>query len=348
MTKEEEAQENVDPQEEIEFGRTKQKTRAKIIEADQVYNMVDNRVNKRGGGRHGGTEDGASATGLPRVRPSKHESDMESTRSTPPPPALGRSMASGSSRRGAGLKYQMYEGSSPAGPSSQVVEGVVARKPRPPTAHQLAVERNRHQRIEYLLDRGLRKRYRKMQKKRRREGAIIRALKRTQAMEDAFENSEGEEGKYATSDKGKHREKGFGGIVQTVEEEDDFGEEAAAYAASLRRVTRRLERWEQHKGPELGIIAPVKRHRSPAEVDAEDMMRNGDVFVTTPGSKYQESGPAKTNGHANIDVHMEEAEDINEAGKHLCNVETIGDGKGEELEVDQTTMTIADRDTDGD
>ena len=38
---------------------------------------------------------------------------------------------------GLGLKYQIFEGLSPARHGS---EGVRSRKPRPPTAHQLAVE----------------------------------------------------------------------------------------------------------------------------------------------------------------------------------------------------------------
>ena len=120
MTPEEEARENVDTKEEIEFGFQKQKMRAKIIEADQQF-MADSQTKRGGRGRAfpaGGDEIGPTTGILPRIRPSKHESDLDSVRSTPPPRALGRqSGAFGStSRRGPNsLKYHIFEGSSPGG-----------------------------------------------------------------------------------------------------------------------------------------------------------------------------------------------------------------------------------------
>lgn len=119
---------------------------------------------------------------------------MDSTRSTPPPRALARhkEALTGSTRRtGAPLKYQIFEASSPGGP--QLIEGIVARKPRPPTAHQLAVERNRSQRVEYILDKGIRKAHRAARKARKSEGAVVRAARRIAAMENPFDDSEGED-----------------------------------------------------------------------------------------------------------------------------------------------------------
>ncbi|KAK3945140.1 hypothetical protein QBC46DRAFT_445564 [Diplogelasinospora grovesii] len=278
MTPEEEARENVDTQEEIDFGFAKQKMRAKIIEADQQF-MVDSQ-NKRGGRARGfpaGDEIGPTTGILPRIRPSKHESDIDSVRSTPPPRALGARQSGvfgNTSRRGANpLKYQIFEGSSPGG--GHVVEGIVARKPRPPTAHQLAVERNRSQRVEYILDRGIRKSHHKSRKLRRIDGSIIRALYRLQQVESPFDDSEDEQ----TIDHNKQalliggpnsnakifpfREKGYGGLCQLRNEEDDFGEEFASFGAALRRSHRRLCRWENYSGPEpLGVIAPIKRPKA--------------------------------------------------------------------------------------
>ncbi|UKZ57740.1 hypothetical protein TrVGV298_011601 [Trichoderma virens] len=80
MTEEQEAAENVDPAVEIEFGHEKQKIRATILEMDHQF-LTERE--KRGKARPSMADDGPAI--LPRIRPSKHESDIESTRSTPPP-----------------------------------------------------------------------------------------------------------------------------------------------------------------------------------------------------------------------------------------------------------------------
>ncbi|KAL3957668.1 hypothetical protein ACCO45_008246 [Purpureocillium lilacinum] len=266
MSDEEKAKENVDTQEEIEFGREKQKTRAKILEADQAY--LNERETKRGKMRAHLNDDGPAI--LPRIRPSKHESDMDSTRSTPPPRALGR--GGGPGRRGLPLKYQIFEGSSPARHGS---EGVVARKPRPPTAHQLAVERNRNERVEYILDRGLRKRHHKSRKVRRQDGAIFRAYRRLQARDDPFEDSDAD-------DDGPHNLP-----------------PACSYAAALRRSMRRMTRWRGHE-QELGIVAPVKKRKLNGEAV------NGEV-------KGAGAAPlAASNGDANGDVAMEDVDEVDQ------------------------------------
>ncbi|RAL68075.1 hypothetical protein DID88_008794 [Monilinia fructigena] len=50
------------------------------------------------------------------------------------------------------------------------------------------------------------------------------------------------------------RERGFGGLIQLEDEEDDYGEEVSAYAAAFRRVGRRLNRWDDQKGLNLGVV----------------------------------------------------------------------------------------------
>lgn len=358
LSKEEEAEENIDTQEEIEFGRGKQAMRKKIIEADQQYALESN--SKRGSRARmfPAGDEGSTMGVLPRIRPSKHESDMDSTRSTPPPRALARHKEAlgGSSRRtGAPLKYQIFEGSSPGGP--QIIEGIVARKPRPPTAHQLAVERNRSQRVEYILDRGIRKAHRKARRARKQDGAVVRAVARLNRMEDHFDDSEGDDNVNAlkhhalvgpsayppgvdpmTGKKLPFRERGYGGLVPMVSEIDDFGEEFVAYNASLRRAVRRLNRWDGQDGPDVGPIAPIKRVRSEAtngdrdpDETEEEMDRDADA---TQYSMMDDSmlvpGPSiprgKSNGVAassNGDVTMEDAEDaedLNDVDKELLGL----------------------------
>ncbi|CAG1990612.1 hypothetical protein FGSG_07316 [Fusarium graminearum PH-1] len=329
MDKNEEAAENVDTEEEIEFGRTKQKMRAKILEMDQAY--LNERDTKRGKMRPSFAADEGPAI-LPRIRPSKHESDMDSTRSTPPPRALG-GRGLNSSRRGAPLKYQIFEGAS--SPAHHVNEGVVARKPRPPTAHQLAVERNRSQRVEYILDRGLRRQHHKSRKLRRQDGAIFRSYQRVNAQEDPFEDSDDETSlprnlTYGDKTPGLFREKGVGGLCLLTKEKDDFGEEVSAYAAALRRATRRLRRWRPH-AHELGVIPTVKRPRpKKAEEDDVDL----DVDDDLDGDKQ--------NGDLNGDVTLGDVT----VGDMTAGDMTMGDVTMDDAELEDQTVLHDDDEVD--
>ena len=126
------------------------------------------------------------------------------------------------------------------------------RRSRPLTAHQIAVERNRQQRIEYLLDRRMRRSFARSKKTRNRDGALWRAWARHEAMENPFENSEEDEkyagtGKETASHHAGSKDRGFGGSITLDAEQDDYGEEVAAYAAAVRRTSRRLDRWEDEQ-----------------------------------------------------------------------------------------------------
>lgn len=384
MSKEEEEAENKDPDEEIKFGLDKQKMRAKIIEADQQF-MVESQTRKGGRGRGfpAGDEIGPTTGILPRIRPSKVDSDLDSIRSTPPPRALvGRHPAAfpqTTNRRGGNsLKYQIFEGSSPGG--GQMLEGVVHRKPRPPTAHQLAVERNRSQRVEWILDRGLRRSHHRSRKQRRVNGSIIRVVNRLDKAKEwaDFSDSEDEEtvnynkqallaGAVNYTGFGENypfREKGFVGLCQLKDEEDDFGEEFASYAASLRRAQRRLSRWEESNDPDLGVVRPIKRPKltngdangdgeghgddddaegspskhdiDPAETEdeAEIMERNAHRHAYVPANKPAILRTGKTNGIQrqdtadtnDADTPMDDVDDLDDDDKALLG---LGDGEGE-------------------
>ncbi|KAF3065038.1 Ino eighty subunit 1 [Daldinia childiae] len=327
MTADEEDRENIDPHEEIDFGREKQNHRAKIIAADQAY-LADHQ-SKRGSRGRVMADEGPTAAILPRIRPSKHESDMDSTRSTPPPRALSRLGANSTGRRGgASLKNLIFDGSSPAGPGSHVIEGIVPRKPRPPTAHQLAVERNRNQRVEHILGRGLRKQHHRARKARRQEGAIIRAKRRLAAMKDALVDSDEEE--YMVS----HREhkhlfidRGFGGLCQLHQEDDDFGEEFASYSAALRRTDRRLRRWDGR--PELGVVLASKKRTAGPPSDYASPDPHGERGRNGSPEKAN-AIKIKQNGNTNGDVTMEDADDLDPMEKELLGIDSGGEeGEGE-------------------
>src|SRR3569833_1291893 len=324
MTPEEEERENVDPKSEIDFGLAKKEMRAKIIQADQAFVDTSTKRGSRASRGFVPPDEGGSAGILPRIRPSKHESDMDSTRSTPPPRSLPRHSGAfgGSTRRGAAPLRLHFEASSPGGHG----EGIPTRKPRPPTAHQLAVERNRTQRVEYILNHEQQKTHHKSRKNRRTDGAIVRAYRRVQAMLDPFEDSEGEESananrqQYATpgqqhangANGAKFREHGLGGLCLLSDEQDDFGEEFSTSTAAFRRTRRRLERWAGKT--DLGVVAPVKMARSngvadadykdPNETEEEPDMDAADMDASrvemTPSAPRRRgaNGSRKTNGRA--------------------------------------------------
>ena len=341
LTDEQKAKENIDTEEEIEFGRQKQKTRAKILEMDNAY--LHERENKRGKVRPPVVDDGPAI--LPRIRPSKHDSDIDSTRSTPPPKALNRPAAN-SSRRGAPLKYQIFEGSSPA---HQAPEGVVARKPRPPTAHQLAVERNRSQRVDYILDRGLRKTHRRNKRARKQDGAIFRAYKRCQVDPSPLEDSDEDGPEAIEANKGSvFREKGLHGLSSLASEPDDYGEEVSAYSAALRRTQRRLERWYD-KRDELGVIAPVRRRKieEPVLKGTKKERRNAKRARLQSATNGDDTQGDVTMG----DITMGETTlgDMTLGDVTLGDI-TLGDGDGDGdgEDVDQTLLLDEEERMDGD
>lgn len=283
MPDEQVQKENVDTPEEIEYGQAKMKERRRIIEADQAALQAEYGPTKRGPKPKLNLplEEAASpVTLLSKSRPSKYESDIDSTRSTPPPRAAPnmriQNVLNGSkSRGGAPIKHQIVDGSSP-GPSgfSHIImaNDGTTRRSRPLTAHQLAVEHNRSQRVNYILSRGIRRNHHQARKLRKVEGALFRAGKRLQEMVDPFEDSESEE--YRGKTPGLFRQRGFGGLMPLAVVEDDFGEELSAYAAAFRRMGRRLDRWDGHKGIDFGVVGTTRvQHPAPtngADGDTED------------------------------------------------------------------------------
>jgi Ino eighty subunit 1 len=277
LTEEEAALENVDTAAEVEYGEAKMRERKRIIEADQAAFTADFGPPKRGPKPKLNLlpEEGASPS-LLRARSTKYESDLDSTRSTPPPrvPNMRIQNVLNGSRSGRGsLKHQVVDSSSPApsGLSAVAVPEGPSRRSRPLTAHQQAVERNRNQRVNYILSRGLRKAHHHARKARKVEGAILRAVHRTAHLheEDMLADSESEEN--MMKPRGSFRERGLGGLIQLNTEEDDFGEELASYAAAFRRAGRRLDRWDGSGGRELGVMGTARiEKKEPVGDETED------------------------------------------------------------------------------
>jgi Ino eighty subunit 1 len=343
LTPEQEEEENIDTQEEIDYGHAKMRERKRIIEADQAAFQAEHGPPKRGPKPklHLPPDDGSPATFVGRIRPKyedggaspatmlgrirpKYESDMDSTRSTPPPRGIGNMrvqsvLGTGGKGRG-GLKHQIVEGSSPI---AEPHTGPQMRRARPLTAHQLAVERNRNQRVDYLLSRGIRKAHHKARKLRRQEGAFLRAISRMKEARDLFDDSEGEEN--LMRDPLPFRERGFVGLVQLETEEEDFGEEMSAYAAAFRRMGRRLDRWEGQKDLNLGVMG-TNRVAQNKGVNGHAEERDNDE---TEDENPPEEENKRVNG--NGDVNMEDDEALDDMEKEILG---LGSGEDEEAEED--------------
>lgn len=345
LTPEEQKLENVDTPEEKEYGIAKMKERRRIIEADQAAFQAEHGPPKRGPKPklHLVSDENSMVSSLAgRIRPKfellgdsssalmgrirpKYESDLDSTRSTPPRVMSNMRLYSSLSNKARGsLKNQFLEDSSPV----PQVESV-PRRSRPLTAHQLAVERNRNQRVDYILSRGLCKKHHQAKKKRRQEGAFWRALQRTEKMIDPFEDSEEEES--LLRDPLHFRERGFGGLVQLESEEDDFGEEFSTYASAFRRMGRRLNRWEGLKDVQTGIetdlnITQLKSDHKKINRDTdetEDERSDEKRFK----QKYQEG------------INMDEDEDLDDMEREILGLQSE-DGDEDLDDVDKALLGL--------
>ncbi|RDW64808.1 hypothetical protein BP6252_10459 [Coleophoma cylindrospora] len=337
MLDEQADQENIDTPEEIEYGHAKMRERKRIIEADQAAFQAENGPPKRGPKPklYLPPDDGGpspAATIIPRMRSSKYESDMDSTRSTPPPRAsFGGARIGGliSGRplngNGGSLPKRLMDGSSPV---PYVVEGN-PRRARPLTAHQLAVERNRNQRVDYILSRGLRKVHHRARKHRRQDGAVFRALHRTKhiPLSEHFDDSEDDES--IVKDPGMFRERGFRGIVQLTSEDDDFGEESSAYAAAMRRMGRRLDRWDGQKDLNLGVMGTNRVPQGPlkGEANGHSARDNDETEDERPTAKVGKRAPGN-------DVVMEDDEDLDDMEKEILGIGNEGYDEDSAIEED--------------
>lgn len=113
------------------------------------------------------------------------------------------------------------------------------RRPRPLTQHQIAVEQNRRQRIEYLLAKRRATEYRDLRIKRNNEIPFVRYGRLLHGLPEGYDTEDDE------------KSWGKGGLLPNPAEEDDYGECAQFFLSVVRKASRRLDRWdyEDANGP---------------------------------------------------------------------------------------------------
>lgn len=166
------------------------------------------------------------------------------------------------------------------------------RRPRPLTQHQIAVEQNRRQRIEYLLAKRKSNAYRILRGKREKEIPFARYGRLLQGLPDGYD-TEDEETSW-----------GKGGLLSNPEEEDDFGECASYFLSVIRKAARRLDRWdyEDANGPKKDRQKErEERQRAKAALEADVRAANSKSRPRPSrgnAAKRKSTGPAATPGTA--------------------------------------------------
>ncbi|EER25310.1 hypothetical protein CPC735_019140 [Coccidioides posadasii C735 delta SOWgp] len=273
LTEEEAEAENVDPPEEIQYGENKQRERKRILEEDDVIFRHVKRPRKdyasddqasedvaimpnvSRGGRGGRRSDVYASTPLNPAKRALEDEDLgeghtpQTSRARVKRPKRDSSVnrPPGSQPQRLVLKTRMDQTpdtSSPAPPGAghpilnQYVSGDMhsngpagSRRPRPMTQHQIALEQNRKQRVDYVLAQRRMDAWNSLRTRREKEVPFARAGRLLQSLPTGYD----------TDDENSW---GKGGICPKPEEEEDYGEAASFYFSMIRKVARRLQRWD--------------------------------------------------------------------------------------------------------
>lgn len=165
--------------------------------------------------------------------------------SSPPPDAP--TPTNGVNGNGPHGYYLPLSGAAPAQASG-------SKRQRPLTAHQVAMEQSRRERVEYLLDKSMRALQASSLKERSRRGVIVDAWMKCCELSDGWDSEvDGEDGQMG----------GISDVLRHYDDEDDIGERARGFARGFRRVGRSLD------GLKIGTTTKRKRR---TEEDLDDVI----------------------------------------------------------------------------
>jgi Ino eighty subunit 1 len=107
-------------------------------------------------------------------------------------------------------------------------------------------------------------------------------------------------------------------------EQDDFGEEMSAYAAALRRTSRRLDRWDNQKNFNLGVIS-TNRVLQTKPADFNHRATTKDSNRTEDERHFEESQPK-----AVWDVYIMDEEDLDNMDQEMLGLGSEAEEDGDE------------------
>lgn len=319
LTEEQANDENIDTPDELEYGESKRLERKRILEEEEPIPRVPKRPKKDYGldddslaGDYSGLGGRGSAMSTPLHPSAKRSLDDDDDELTPGNSARPRNKQvkrESSLNRAVGqqrliLKTRMDHtpDASPAPPGSNhpVLNRFIAepslsqapgRRPRPLTQHQIAVEQNRRQRIEYLLAKRRTNAYRMLRAKRNAETPFVRYGRLVQGLPDGYD-TEDEDNSW-----------GKGGLLPNPNEEDDYGECASFFLSVVRKAARRLDRWdyEDANGPKKDRQKErEERQKAKAALEADVRAATNRTRARPArggaASKRKSTGPAATPG----------------------------------------------------
>lgn len=164
----------------------------------------------------------------------------------------------------------------------------VSRRPRPLTSHQLAMEQNRRERIDYLLAQRRAEAISTFRAYRENEIPFSRTMRLLQSSPDGYD----------TEDENSW---GKGGLLPNPAEEEDYGETAGFYQSVLRKAARRLDRWDRVRLPDRRKDPAAKKPDAKRQEPEEK--ENG-----TPAKKPPPKRVRKSRSKAAVAARKAEAE----------------------------------------
>ncbi|KAJ6172019.1 hypothetical protein N7470_001086 [Penicillium chermesinum] len=306
LTEEQADLENVDTAEELEYGESKRLERKRILEEDEPLPRVPKRSKKEFGydeesfGDYSGFAGRGSAMSTPLHPSAKRSLDDDEDELTPGSsrPRNKQGKRDSSLNRAAGqqrLVLKTKDRSPDASPAPSGSNSVMnrfipepslsqapGRRPRPLTQHQIAVEQNRRQRIDYLLAKRRATEYRDLAKKRNSEDPVLRHTRLLASVPDGYDTED-------------EKSWGKGGLLPNPAEEEDYGESAHHFLSVVRKAQRRLDRWDPDdaNGPKKDRQAErEERQKAKAALEA-------DVRAANARSRPRKfAGPPSSSGNA--------------------------------------------------
>ncbi|KAJ5105499.1 hypothetical protein NUU61_002846 [Penicillium alfredii] len=292
LTEEQANEENVDTQEELEYGESKRLERKRILDEEEPMPRIPKRFKKdypfeedSFTGDYSGLGGRGSAMSTPLHPSAKLSLDDDDDDGQSSRPRNKQAKRESSLNRAMGqqrliLKTRMDHtpDASPGPPGSNhplmnrfipepSLSQAPSRRPRPLTQHQIAVEQNRRQRIDYLLSKRKSNAFRVLRAKRESEIPFGRYGRLLQSLPEGYD-TEDEENSW-----------GKGGLFPNPDEDDDFGECASFFLSVVRKATRRLDRWdyEDSNGP--------KKDRKKDREDRQRARTLLEADIRAPGSR---------------------------------------------------------------
>ncbi|KAJ5258938.1 hypothetical protein N7497_002256 [Penicillium chrysogenum] len=313
LTEEQASEENLDTPEEQEYGESKRLERKRILEEEEPLPRIPKRPKKEYGfdeesfaGDYSGMGGRGSAMSTPLHPSAKRSLDDEDDDMTPghSRPRPKQAKRESSLNRAVGqqrliLKTRMEHtpdaSPAPPGPNHPVLNRFITepslssaptmRRMRPLTQHQIAVEQNRRQRIDYLLAKRKSNAYRVLRAKRESEIPFARYGRLLQGLPEGYDTDD-EEISW-----------GKGGLFPNPEEEDDFGECASVFLSVVRKAARRLDRWDytEANGPKKDRKRErEERYQAKAALEAD--VRNSNNNRSRPRPRPSAAAKRKSTG----------------------------------------------------